>query len=89
MRPIRTPSLDGVYRGNDRDVEDLPFRREIVTTDRGPIVRIVSIWEPSEEEREAIANGANIELGVFYEPIPPFSVAVSDEQEIDYRELTR
>jgi hypothetical protein len=40
---------------------------------------IASVWEPSKEEREAIANGENIRLLVWGKGIPPFAMDTTDE----------
>lgn len=84
MHPIRTPSLDGTYRGNGEDVGDLPFRRDVIVVNGGPMTAIAAVWTLSEREREQIANGANIELRIIgMEPIPPTEVLVTEEREIE------
>jgi hypothetical protein len=41
---------------------------------------ICSVWVPSPEEREAIANGENIRLMVWGYGIPPFAMDTTDEK---------
>jgi hypothetical protein len=75
MIPIRTRASTIVYRGPTPDVGDAwverPRRGEVYMT-----------WKPSDEERAAIAAGANLRLGIFTEPIPPVSLGVDDLSEI-------
>ena len=40
---------------------------------------IVSVWEPSQKEREAIANGENIRLLIWGDGIPPIALDTTDE----------
>ena len=68
MKPVRTERSNFTYRGPTADIKDLPCRRE----DGG----VYSTWELSPWERIAIAEGANIELGIYHEPIPPVSLAI-------------
>lgn len=80
MLPVKTERSNQVYRGNDGDVMDLHC--EIGAFVGGPFdgMRVCqSVWEPSEEEREAIAYGANIKLAVWSCPPPPASVDVTNE----------
>jgi hypothetical protein len=74
MKPVRTERSNFTYRGPSPEVGDLPCRRE------GGVV--YSTWELSSDERIAIAEGANIELGIFHEPIPPVSLAI-DQTPVD------
>lgn len=75
MIPVRTARSNFVYRGPSPDIGDAWVRRE----PREHAVYLV--WEPSDEERRAIAEGGYIELGIFnMEPIPPVSLNVSDER---------
>lgn len=76
MRPRRTHesqkaiSLPGGNEDNDlwvclkRDDNNYPV--------------LTSVWEPTAEEREKIANGENIELMVWAVKTPPVAVAVTD-----------
>lgn len=40
---------------------------------------ICSVWVPTDEEREAIANGENVRLMVWGYGIPPFAMDTTDE----------
>lgn len=73
MFPIRTRKTQDDYRGDGKSVGDLPFWRE------GSNV-ICSVWEPDARERELIARGANIELRITGEPIPPVMLSVYYEE---------
>lgn len=39
---------------------------------------LISEWEPTPQERQAIANGANIHLHVMGEVMPPAALTVSE-----------
>jgi hypothetical protein len=71
--PVRTASSNFVYRGPRPDIGDAWVRRE-------PGHQVYMVWQPSDEERAAIAAGANVELGIFMEPIPPVSLNVTTER---------
>ena len=73
MDPIRTVESNFTYLGPVPQVFDLPCQR----LDG----RVYSVWRLTDEERAAIAAGANIELGISREPIPPVSLAVTDAAE--------
>ena len=68
MLPIRTERSNFTYLGPSPEVGDLPCRREDGV--------VYSTWELTHEERIAIGEGANIELGIWHEPIPPVSLAI-------------
>lgn len=88
MRSRRTPSSNFVYRlGGGTEDNDLHVQRapaaEVGEHPDSPVAglpAIVSVWEPSPEERAALACGANIELRVIGELQPPVSVNVTREQ---------
>lgn len=62
--------LEGGNEDNDLWVE------KAVTQDQQPC--IASVWEPTPEERQAIAAGQNIELIVFGTMQPPVAMQVTD-----------
>jgi hypothetical protein len=72
MRPIRTVQSNFTYHAPPgmRECEPLP----VVRTSDG---RTVSVWEPTPEQRRAIAEGANIELHVWMQPPPPVGLLVT------------
>lgn len=78
MRPRRTHNSTRVFRllggteDNDLWVYDL-------ADDDGDNV-ICSVWVPSLEEREAIANGYNIRLMSWGTSIPPYAIDITDEK---------
>ena len=73
MIPVRTRASNFVYRGPTPDIGD-------AWVERAPMEHAVYLdWQPSDEERAAIAGGCLIRLGIFnMEPIPPVSLSVSD-----------
>jgi hypothetical protein len=73
MIPVRTRASNFVYRGPSPDIGD-------AWVERSPAEHAVYLdWQPSDEERTAIAAGGLIRLGIFnMEPIPPVSLNVSD-----------
>lgn len=75
MLPIRTRASNIVMRGPSPDVGDC--WAEI----RGRNETYV-VWKLSDEERAAIAAGANIELGIFQTPMPPVSLNCSELGEL-------
>jgi hypothetical protein len=74
VRPVRTERSNFTYRGPTHEIGDLPCRRQDGI--------VFSTWELTLDERIAVAEGANIELGIFAEPIPPVSLAI-DQTPID------
>jgi hypothetical protein len=85
MHPIKTPSSNFTYLGDGADVVDLHCRRERleVAASFDGAVAIHSVWTFSDEERERIAQGANIQMSILGEPIPPAWLEVTDEQEVE------
>lgn len=73
MRPIRTEQSNFTYLGPVPRVADLPCQRQDAA--------VFAVYQPTDEERLAIAQGANIELGIATEPIPPVSVTLTDAAE--------
>ncbi len=81
MRPIKTKRSNFTYKGPTPDIMDLPC--EIVEAQAGaqdgaPIT--YSVWELTAEEREFVARGGNLKLGILYvQPIPPVSIQIVHE----------
>lgn len=77
MLPVKTEQTNhnfGPPPGQEDEIGDLPC--EFRDTDIGRIV--YSTWAPSSGEREAIAAGQNIELGVgWLGSFPPVSLGVT------------
>lgn len=80
MRPIRTEETNSVFKlpGGDES-SDLPVERAVSEHD---IPIIVSTWEPTPEERDAVAGGANVELVIWGTGQPPVFVGVTHLQEV-------
>lgn len=82
MKPIRTADTNTVFKlQGGTEENDLPLSR---IRHEDNTVTLCSTWELTEEERAAIAGGANIELYVWGERHPPVSLAVSDEFTSDH-----
>lgn len=86
MRSRKTPSSNFVYslEGGTED-NDLHCHRTTVGNyysgdpQHPDTLVIVSVWEPSQEERALIAGGANVELAIVGRQ-PPVSLNVTEEQ---------
>ena len=74
MKPVRTITSNLVYTG-PMGVGDLHCQRV-----EAGLIR--SVWYPDADQRKAIAEGANVALWVYTEPIPPVAVTVTGEQGI-------
>lgn len=78
MKPRRTEFTTRVFRlpggteDNDLWVYDIP-------DEEGHNI-IASVWVPSPEEREAIANGWNVRLLSWGTTIPPYAIDITDEK---------
>lgn len=77
MRPVRTAQSNFTYLGPRDDIGDLPCER--VQYDDGDRA-VFAVYELSNDDRAAIAAGAQLKLGIWnQEPIPPVSLRVADE----------
>lgn len=83
MRPVKTTRSNLVYRGDGADIIDLHCERATLeggSVDGGGV--IYSVWKLSEGEREHVARGGKLKVGIlFMEPIPPVSLEIVDEEE--------
>lgn len=64
MKPIRTAETNhnfGAPLGHEEEIGNLPCKNE---TEHGANV-VYSVWEPTAQERKAIADGYNLRIGVF------------------------
>lgn len=81
MRPRRFKVANRVYllpggnEDNDLWVQILPTEDEVM----GKVMAIRSVYELSDEEREAVAAGANVTLWIVGGAQPPVMLAVTDE----------
>lgn len=73
MKPVKHAGADVVYRGPTAEIGDLWCMR-----DRPGLIRVV--YELDDQDREMIATGGRIMLGIWAEPIPPISMQVIDER---------
>jgi hypothetical protein len=87
MRVIQTANSNhnfGPPQGNEEIIGDLPCQIEEGVAAYGGGRVIWSVWEPTEAERKAIANGQNVRLGVgWIGGFPPVSVGVTHETELE------
>lgn len=76
MKPRRTHASNTVFRlaGGNED-NDLWVHRAI---DGQGYMTLTSVWVPTDEERERIAAGENIELVIWGAAQPPVAMAVTD-----------
>lgn len=83
MRPVKTISTNhnfGPPRGKEGQIGDLPCEFP-VRTEHGTFV--YAVYELSDEDRRAIANGYNIRLGIgWLGAFPPVSLGVTHETRI-------
>lgn len=84
MKPVRTRTSNCTYLGPREDIGDLPCER--VRYDDGDRV-VYAVYELTDEDRKAIADGANVKLGIWTEPIPPVSLRVTDEQALEEQDV--
>ncbi len=79
MRAVKTSGMNhnfGPPAGHEATISDLPC----LFADEGYGDCVFSVWELSDEERQAIANGYNVRLGVFWlGAMPPVSLGVTHE----------
>ncbi len=76
MIPIKTVKSNFTYVGDGRVVADLPCER----IKHG---WIRTVWRLTDEERKAVASGADISLDIFTEPVPPVNLDLSFEESVD------
>lgn len=76
MKPRRTHLANFVYRLDGGTEDNDLWVHKSVDAEGFPISR--SCWVPIDEERAAIAAGANIELAVWGPEHPPVSLALND-----------
>lgn len=76
MKPRRTPDSNVVFHlpGGNED-NDLWAEATLDTSGRRVIC---SVWQFTDEERQAVAEGANIELVVWGSGVPPLAVHITD-----------
>ena len=79
MKPVATVNSTTIHQlvGGTRE-NDLPSE---VRTDSDGSLTVTSVWEPTEEERDLIAEGYNIRL-VVWGGQPPVALSVTDEETI-------
>jgi hypothetical protein len=67
MQPVKHAGSNVVYRGNGDNIGDLWVQR----IEPG---RIEILYEPTDDERQMLADGGRVVLGIWNEPMPPVSV---------------
>lgn len=78
IKPRRTPFSNSVFHlpGGNED-NDLWTQRTL-DADRSPI--IASVFVPTDEQRQLIADGQNIELVIWGDGQPPVAMLVTEKQ---------
>lgn len=78
MNPVKTAGSNFVYRGPTVDIGDIWVERAVISDGGGPRRVVYVDWQPTTEERKAIADGTGVvRLGILgMEPIPPVSLEV-------------
>lgn len=82
MRPRRFKGANGVFSlpGGNED-NDLWVQRA-KSADGAPIIQ--SVWEPTDAERELIANGGNVVLCVWGQGTPPVALLTAPPDDGEY-----
>jgi hypothetical protein len=75
VRPRRTHESNGVFR-LDGGTEDNDLWVTHGTAEDGVPV-VCSVWEPTEDERRQLAEGANLELVVWGGGTPPVALGLT------------
>lgn len=74
MKPVKTERTNFTYKlPGGTEENDLPVERAVDTNGNRVIQ---SNWEPTEEERRAIADGATVYLLVWGNVTPPVAIGV-------------
>jgi hypothetical protein len=77
VKPRRTHNSNKVFVLEDGN-EDSDLWTELALTEEGDPV-IISVWEPSDDERRRVADGENVALVVWGRMHPPVMVTVTDD----------
>lgn len=87
MLPVNTPDSNFLFvlEGGDES-NDLPVERTR-DADEQPVIR--SVWGLTDEERAAIAAGANVYLVVWGMGHPPVALGVTDPEYLGDREVMK
>lgn len=75
MRPIRTTESNFTFEGFRPEIADLPGRVDREQRSFSAVFRL------SDEERAAIAHGADIRLSIYSLPIPPVMLEAVEIEE--------
>jgi hypothetical protein len=77
LSSIKTPFTNSTLRGPAEDIGDLECELTVYTSEvTGESICTDSAWEPDEHQRDLLAAGAHIRLGVWQHPIPPLMVSL-------------
>jgi hypothetical protein len=83
MKPVKTENSNhnfGPPHGKEGEIGDLPCQR--VDHDDGTRTYF-STWELNDADRQAIANGENLQLGVAWiGAFPPISLGITHEKRL-------
>jgi glycerol kinase len=76
VRPRRTARTTTVFRLDGGTEDNDLFVERITDADGCPV--LISTWEPSPDERAAIAAGARIQLHVWGAGHPPVALSIEE-----------
>lgn len=74
MEPIRTTASNFTWLGPRPEIADLPVKRDGDGSE--------AVFRFTDEERAAIAAGANLSIGVLTAPLPPIRLELTELAEI-------
>lgn len=84
MKPVKTARSNFVYRGPTLDIGDAWVERQRVRAPEGDVDVVWMDWQLDDDDRQAIADGALVRLGIWgMEPIPPVSLAARQLEIVD------
>lgn len=78
MRHVKTRLTDRCFKLPGGTEENDLWVAVKEDEDSNPV--LCSVWEPTQEERAAILDGANIELMVWGQGTPPVAVGLTTEE---------
>jgi hypothetical protein len=73
MRPRKTPSSTFVYELSGGNEDNSLFVEQATM---GDVPVLISVWEPTEDERAVLAGGGTVELMVWGRSHPPVAMGV-------------
>jgi hypothetical protein len=78
VKPRRTPTSNLVFRLDGGNEDNDLWVERAVTDEDPPSPCLISVWEPSDDERQRIADGDNVALVVWGTGHPPVMVTATN-----------